>query len=593
MDRTPEQQATDAATPPFVLYTLVNSGTYIAPLVAANPNAEPELLRQLAASENAEVRKAVATNPNTPTEVLLQLAEEFPQQFIENSLLPLLVLENPNFVAEISYWTLLKLLRQYDLPEYFLSGAAMHPNTEVLYSVAKHHKTPETALLEMARRSHQDARLGFCIAQRQNLSESVLATLAQYSAIAVRLYLAKHHTTPCSILEILAEVPETHLNLRQEIHQKIAKNPNTPLALIEKLLAQNDKKVKQAIATRADLPNRILIELATDYRIHTMNFLAQNQHISANVLTELANHPEQRVRQMVASHPNTPQSILEEAAKSAELYYYVAQNLSTPASVLDDLAQHKQNQISTAIAVNPSTPGFVLERIAQNRAHDLLIAQHPNATPALLQQVLWRLAIDERFSVRKYVAKNPHTPIGILTTWVRKEPQLRPWIAQNPNIPVQILEVLARDASPQVRIAVASNESTPNGILERLARDTEVEVRQAVASNSNSPRNVLEMLVKDWQCSTFVAQNPNTPTEVLEYLTRLSGFNWLLLVHQNTSVEMRQRLLTTLAKSKLDSDRLYAARHPNTLAEILASLAMDKNLEVRSAAIQALKRHPI
>ena len=114
----------------------------------------------------------------------------------------------------------------------------------------------------MARRSQYDVRLGLSIAQRENVSSEVLATLAQYSAIAVRLHLAKHPITPHSILEILAETEVPNLNFREEIHQKIAKNPNAPLALVEKLLAQNEKKVKQAIATRADLPNHILIELA-------------------------------------------------------------------------------------------------------------------------------------------------------------------------------------------------------------------------------------------------------------------------------------------------------------------------------------------
>ncbi len=593
MHQTPEQQATDAAIPSEILSTLVHIGTDIAQLVAANPNAEPDLLRKLALSKDAETRKAVTTNANTPTEVLVELAEEFPRQFIDNLVLPFLLLENANFVVEISYWTLLKLLRLYNLPDFFLSAAAKHHNFEVLYLVAKHHQTPESALLEMARRSQYDVRLGLSIAQRENVSEQVLVTLAQYSALAVRLYLAKQDTTPHSILELLAETSEPNLNFREEIHQKIAKNPNTPLALVEKLLAQNDKKVKQAITTRADLPNHILIELATDYRIHAMNFLAQNLHISATVLTQLASHPELRVRQMVASHPNTPQNILAEAAKSAELYYYVAQNPSAPGDLLDDLAKHNQNQISSAVAVNPSTPGYVLERIAQNRAHDLSIAQHPNATPQLLQQVLWRLAIDGRFNVRKYVAKHPHTPTHILIAWVRKEPLLRPWIAQNPNIPEQILEILARDASTQVRIAVASNPSTPNHLLEQLAACREVEVRQTVASNSNSSAHILEMLVKDWQCSTFVAQNPSTPTEVLEYLTRLSGFSWLLMVHRNTTVEMRQKLLSSLAKSRLDSDRLYASRHQNTPTEVLIKLTRDKNLEVRNAALQTLKRQTI
>jgi chromatin segregation and condensation protein Rec8/ScpA/Scc1 (kleisin family) len=38
--------------------------------------------------------------------------------------------------------------------------------------------------------------------------------------------------------------------------------------------------------------------------------------------------------------------------------------------------------------------------------------------------------------------------------------------------------------------------------------------------------------------------------------------------------------------------RLYAAQHPDTPFDILIELAKDKNLEIRSAALQALKKHP-
>ncbi|OKH42442.1 hypothetical protein NIES2101_33025 [Calothrix sp. HK-06] len=77
---------------------------------------------------------------------------------------------------------------------------------------------------------------------------------------------------------------------------------------------------------------------------------------------------------------------------------------------------------------------------------------------------------------------------------------------------------------------------------------------------------------------------------VLEYLAGLTGFNWQLLAHPNTSVEMRQTLMTTFAKSYIEPDRLYAAQHPDTPVEILTELAKDKNLEIRIAALQALKK---
>ncbi|BAZ17357.1 leucine rich repeat variant [Calothrix sp. NIES-4071] len=309
----------------------------------------------------------------------------------------------------------------------------------------------------------------------------------------------------------------------------VAKNSSTPLAIIKSLLKQGDKKVKQAIAARADLPIDMIIELALDFKLHMMNALGQNTYVGANVLHILANHGTLRVRQMVARHPNTPQALLVDAVSEPELCRFVAENPSAEENLLYQLAQSNQHEVLEAIAKNPSTKAKVLKYIAETRSHDLLVAQHNHANRELLEQVMWRLAIDERLSVRKYVVKHPYTPIDILKMWVRKEPQLRVWIAQNQSLPVDMLEPLARDASPQVRLAVACNPSTPSSVLEQLSFDAEVEVRRAVASNIKTPGNVLEVLVKDWQCSTFVAQNPNTPVRVLEYLARLTGFNWLLL----------------------------------------------------------------
>lgn len=80
---------------------------------------------------------------------------------------------------------------------------------------------------------------------------------------------------------------------------------------------------------------------------------------------------------------------------------------------------------------------------------------------------------------------------------------------------------------------------------------------------------------------------------VLKYLATLTGFNWLLLAHPNTSVELRQTLMTTFGKSYIESDRLYAAQHPDTPVEILTELTKDKNLEIRSAALETLKKHNI
>ncbi|PAX52799.1 variant leucine-rich repeat-containing protein [Brunnivagina elsteri] len=583
MHQTPEEQSEDIVTSPENL-AATNLRT------AENPNVEPELLRQLAVSDDITIREAVAANPNTPTEVLLKLAEVFPQQFLKNPVFSLLLLENPNFAADIPYYALLSLLKQSELPDFFLSSAANHANPEILYLVAKHPNTSDNALEEMTRRNPRDTPLGLSIIKREDVSERVLSILVEYSAIAVRLCLAKNPATSPSILAKLAIVREANPNFQQEIYLKLAKNPHTPIIVIHGLLKKCDRKIKQGISQRSDLPISIIIELASDSQIHATNSLAKNLSITADVLMELANHRELRVRQMVVRHPNVPQTLLDRAVTNPELRQYVAENPSTPADLLIELVQDEEEEVLKAIATNPSATASVLESIAKTRSQDILIAQHPNATTKLLQQILWRLAMDERLSVRKYVAKHPHTPVDILITWVRKQPELRLFIAQNPSISAEIIEQLAGDTSAKVREALAYNPSTPTYILEKLAKDSQIPVRQAVANNPNTSGNILEFLAQDWQCSTFVAQNPNTPTQVLENLIRLSGFNWLLLAHPNTSLSMQHKLLGILGTSAIASERIYAAKHPQTPVEMLMQLTRDRNPEIQNAALRTIER---
>ena len=73
----------------------------LAEIVASNVSAPPELLTELANHESKVVRKAVTSNPNTPTETLFKLGEYFPQEFLNNPVFELLILENSNFLNNI------------------------------------------------------------------------------------------------------------------------------------------------------------------------------------------------------------------------------------------------------------------------------------------------------------------------------------------------------------------------------------------------------------------------------------------------------------------------------------------------------------
>ena len=92
------------------LETLVESATLYA--AAKDPTTPPEELRRIAlAPSTPKVLGQVARNPNSPPDVLHRLAADFPRQVSKNPALPLIVLQNPNFIRDFTTPALNALMR--------------------------------------------------------------------------------------------------------------------------------------------------------------------------------------------------------------------------------------------------------------------------------------------------------------------------------------------------------------------------------------------------------------------------------------------------------------------------------------------------
>src|SRR5215475_3863274 len=85
-------EAANPETPAERLETLARD-SQLALLVAANPAAPAELLKQLAQGKDQDVRAAVVANPNAPWDTILGLAGTFPEAFMANPAIPLLLVE--------------------------------------------------------------------------------------------------------------------------------------------------------------------------------------------------------------------------------------------------------------------------------------------------------------------------------------------------------------------------------------------------------------------------------------------------------------------------------------------------------------------
>src|SRR5690348_16647304 len=80
-------------------------------IVASNPSTPRACLAQMSKAQNAVIRRAVAQNPNTPVLHLTDLVYEFPRTFLNNPVITLLSLAEPDFIKNISLPAWLQLLR--------------------------------------------------------------------------------------------------------------------------------------------------------------------------------------------------------------------------------------------------------------------------------------------------------------------------------------------------------------------------------------------------------------------------------------------------------------------------------------------------
>ncbi|MDI9635845.1 hypothetical protein QM565_08615 [Geitlerinema splendidum] len=163
---------------------------------ASNPNTPPEQLRELATCEDVAIRQLIVANPNTPTEVLWELGKEFPEQLLENPVLPLLCLENLNLVNVIPIDTLICLFELETVPDYLQHG-----------------------LLKAS------VDLREVLVENSNVSVSILVLLAEDPEKEVRREIAKKTNTPVHLLELLAQDTDVW------VREAIAENPNNPSAL--------------------------------------------------------------------------------------------------------------------------------------------------------------------------------------------------------------------------------------------------------------------------------------------------------------------------------------------------------------------------
>ena len=549
----------------------------LARLVASNLGADSELLVTLASSRDFVVKAKVASNPNTPPNILWKLAGEFPQEFLNNPILPLLPLEDPSCVLNQSFSTLLRLLNQNTVPKWILLEATKFKYDRVVMAVAKNLQIDDEVI------------------------EKLIATQNK----KIQLYLIQHPNISSRLLQKLSESKTSDYSYRTAIRAAVAKHLDTPPEVLEKLAFDSETQVKKAVASRSDLSIDLIAKMARDRQITAKKFLLRNKYFSAELLKDLAGYQEPKVLQMVALHPHTPLEILKELASVEVASGYVAQSHLLNGEIIEILIESDLPEVYFALAKNHQTPAEILANLALQLSDVntlIAIAENKNASETTKRKVIEKLLGCSRHSVISYVARNPYTPESILISWSASKyyQKFYPDLAQNSSTPQIVLDRFARKKlNHKVALGLVKNSKLSADIIENLYKKYRHfcnysycrQLYLAIARNPNTSSNILDQVKYD--NDFYLAQHSHTSEKTLIYLSKdyRSKHDLILLQHPNLPSVALENILNRKAKSFYISDRKFTARYPHTPISLLEKLAQDKDAGVRKAAQYRLEQY--
>ena len=579
-----------------------------AQLVAASLTTNPEILRELALFNDKKTREAVVSNANTPPDVLIQLGEEFPAQFLDNPVFPLLLLENPNFIKEIPLHTLRSILQQENVPSYILEQAADKADVGVQLALANNIQTNKSILNRLTQSPHSE------VVEAASLHVNLAGELTEdyeekIKEIVPQSIPSRSHVQPnienstlavlgqiCPIPEFIVEYWVQESKYLDYLCRKLSDSPATIPDVLKHLANHFDSWIRKKIALNINTPVETLRKLASkEKEINTRFFVARNISTPDDALKILSKDKDKSIRLGVAENPNTSLSVLEELTNDTD---------KEVAQTAKRIIGERQGEYTYETArKNPKTPPEALKKLAQKHPRD--IAKHPNAPLELLLE--FSKYPDER--LRQEVAINTSLPINILETLANDDDStVRRYIAENPNTPIDVLfKQFARDTMVVSAIArqmsnpkfskypeyesildILAEESTSSleTILQRLIREGGETACQFLARRDDLPVDLLAQLAQadNFKVREAVAQNPKTPSSSLEQLAQAPEPKVREAVAQNSNTPTSA--LDKLAKDENSKTRMHIASKLNLSSDVLEELTSDKSTEVREQAFR-------
>lgn len=168
------------------------------------------------------------------------------------------------------------------------------------------------------------------------------------------------------------------------------------------LLADDpDVRLRERIASHKDTPEAVMLRLAGDEWESVALALIENPSVTPAVLLALSTHRDEGVLEAVADHPSAPPEALLNVVKSERECWWALDHISdridAPADALSILAGHRERRFRLGVAHNPSAPAEALDRLAGD--DELRIQYAVFRNPATPPEIVARLGQDEQIII--------------------------------------------------------------------------------------------------------------------------------------------------------------------------------------------------
>jgi hypothetical protein len=145
-------------TPAPTLHALSLRGLALQRALAKNPALSSALAKDLASLNDSQIGWALACNPNIPPALALSIAEQFPNSFLKNPALAMILLERPEAISTMSATLANAFLDMKNPPSWLWEGLTTQQNKYTKISAAKHALVPVWLLKQLCNDENETVR---------------------------------------------------------------------------------------------------------------------------------------------------------------------------------------------------------------------------------------------------------------------------------------------------------------------------------------------------------------------------------------------------------------------------------------------------